>query len=331
MKIFDHYETDNINSACGMLSAYGGSMKPIAGGTDLITVLKADILPQFPEAVLDLKGISGLNNIYEKDGFLHIGAMAVLRDITETEVVKLRYPALAEAADKVASPQIRNIATIGGNLCQDTRCWYYRYPAKLGGGPIICPRKGGKGACLAIRGDNRYHAILNGRRCFAVCPSDTAVALAALNANLIIAGVNDERKIAMKDFYNPLGNALENGELVREIEIPSINMEYGQSFIKYAHRASIDFALVSAAAVIAVNDGFCTAAQFALGAVAPGPVRPEEAEKYLIGKEISTDTAAKAADIALANAVSLSMNGYKVDIAKAVLKRTILDAAAKCK
>lgn len=331
MKKFDHYEIDSISAACAMLGAYGGSMIPIAGGTDLITVLKADILPQYPEAVLDLKGIPGLCDISEKNGFLYIGAMAVLRDIVGSEIVKLRYSALAEAADKVASPQIRNIATIGGNICQDTRCWYYRYPAKLGGGAVMCPRKVGKGACMAIRGDNRYHAILNARKCFAVCPSDTAIALAALDANLIIVSTNGERRIAVKDFYNPLGNALEYGELVQQIEIPVINAECGQSFIKYAHRASIDFALVSAAAVLNMKEGVCQAARLALGAVAPGPVRPDKAEAFLSGKEINPDVAAEAANIALAGAVTLSMNEYKVDIAKAIAKRAILEAAARCK
>ena len=127
---------------------------------------------------------------------------------------------LAEAARSVASPQIRNAATIGGNLCQDVRCWYYRYPRHIGG-PIQCMRKG-NGPCLAVRGDNRYHAIMGGKKCFAVCPSDTATALAALDAQVVITGPKGDRKIAVTDFYNPLGNALQNNEMVREIEIPNI-------------------------------------------------------------------------------------------------------------
>ena len=121
----------------------------------------------------------------------------------------------------MASPQIRNAATLGGNLCQEVRCWYFRYPDHLGGA-ISCARKG-KGPCLAVKGDNRYHAVLGGKKCFAVCPSDTAVALAALDAQLVIAGPRVRRKMAVTDFYNPLGLGLQWNEILTEIEIPVPN------------------------------------------------------------------------------------------------------------
>lgn len=326
MKGFEHYNAESIQAACNMLKAGGGRMKPIAGGTDLITALKADIIPTYPEAVLNLKTIPGLDGICERDDALHIGAMAKLADIAANDAIKRRYPALSASADSVASPQIRNIGTIGGNICQDTRCWYYRYPNKLGGGAILCPRKGGKGACPAIKGDNRYHAIMGGRRCFGVCPSDTAVALAALDARLAIAGAGTERSIAVKDFYSPLGNALMDDELVVGIEIPAINAACGQSFVKFAARASIDFAIVSAAAVLTIHEGRCCGARLAMGAVAPGPLRPLAAETSLIGKAIDETSAAQAAELAIEGATPLSMNGYKIDIAKAMLKRAILEA-----
>ena len=329
MSNFLHFNGESMTSACEMLKAGEGRIKPVAGGSDLITVLKAGILPTAPEALLNLKTIPGCNGIHEEEGSLHIGALVLLRDIAACRLLNEKYSALAEAADKVASPQIRNVGTLGGNLCQDTRCWYYRYPAKLGGGPLDCPRKSGKGACLAIRGDNRYHAIMNGRRCFAVCPSDTAVALAAYDAKLHICGTEGERCIPASEFYHPLGNGLAAGELVREVEIPSENSRFGQCFVKYAHRKSIDFALVSVAAVVAAEDGVFKKVRIAIGAVAPGPVRPLEAESFLEGKSVCSDTVREAAERALSGATPLSMNGYKVDTAKALVKQAVLTAAAR--
>src|SRR6185369_11886151 len=129
---------------------------------------------------------------------LRIGALARLSDLAQSPLLRQSYRALAESARVVASPQIRTVATIGGNLCQDVRCCYYRYPRQIGG-PIQCARKG-SGPCLAVKGDNRYHAIMEGKRCFAVCPSDTAVALAALDAQLLVAGPRGERRLAVRDF-----------------------------------------------------------------------------------------------------------------------------------
>ncbi len=155
----------------------------------------------------------------------------------------------------MASPQIRNVATLGGNLCQEVRCWYYRYPNHLGGA-LSCARKG-KGPCLAIKGDNRYHAVLGGKKCFAVCPSDTAVALAALDAQLVIAGPEGQRKMALNDFYNPLGLGIKWNEILSEIEIPVINHSTKQHFFKFTLRRPIDFAIVSLAVVITEDHGMC--------------------------------------------------------------------------
>ena len=143
---------------------------------------------------------------------------SAVRMMASSTIIMERCGVLAEAALSVGSPQIRNVATLGGNLCQDTRCWYYRYPRHIGG-PIRCLRKG-KGPCLAVKGDNRYHAILEGKKCFSVCPSDTAVALIALDASLTIIGLKGERSINIKDFYYSPVNALEVDEMVKEIVIP---------------------------------------------------------------------------------------------------------------
>ena len=242
-------------------------------------MLKDEVLPGYPQALIDIKTIKGLDTIREENGHLKIGSLAKLRDIAGSPLLRDRYRVLAEAARSVASPQIRNAATLGGNLCQEVRCWYFRYPDHLGGA-ISCARKG-KGPCLAVKGDNRYHAVLGGKKCFAVCPSDTAVALAALDAQLVIAGPEGQRKMAITDFYNPLGLGLQWNEILTEIEISVPNHSVRQHFLKFTLRRPIDFAIVSLAAVITEEAGICRNAHLALGAVAPAPVRAKTAEEFL--------------------------------------------------
>ena len=322
MKPFTHHNARSIDEAITLLTQYKGKAKLNAGGTDLLGVLKERNLPEYPEAIINIKTITGLNYIKEDETGLKIGALTKLSDLTKSPFLRDHYPALAEAARSVATPQVRNAATIGGNLCQDVRCWYYRYPCHIGG-PIRCLRKG-NGPCLAVAGDNRYHAILGGKKCFAVCPSDTAVALAALGAQIKIAGPEGERRVAVTDFYSPLGNGLKGNEILTEIEVPGITGPTKQRFLKFTLRSPIDFAIVSVASVITVNNGVCTDARIALGAVAPGPVRARKAEEVIKGRSIDENTATEAAEQALAGARPLSMNVYKVEIAKTLVKRAIL-------
>jgi xanthine dehydrogenase YagS FAD-binding subunit len=323
MRPFTHLNARTVKEACKLLAEHDGKAVLNAGGTDLLGTLKADNLLQYPEALVNIKTIAGLDRIVESKGTLRIGALAKLSAIVNSPLLKERYPALAEAAQTVATPQIRNAATIGGNLCQDVRCWYYRYPRHIGG-PILCARKG-KAPCLAVKGDNRYHALMGAKKCFAVCPSDTAVALAALDGEIRITGPEGERKIAVTGFYNPLGNSLKRGEMVTGIEVPSITGQPKQAFLKFTLRKPVDFAIVSVATLIAVKKGVCTDARIALGAVAAGPVRATEAERMLVGKLIDEKAAGDAAEAALAGAKPLSMNGYKVGIAKTLVKRAILN------
>lgn len=326
MKQFAHYHASSEAEACSLLARYEGRAKVIAGGSDLVTVLRADILPSYPEAVINLKSVPGLDDIREEEAYLYIGAMTTLDTLGKSEVICQKYPALAQAARAVASPQIRNVGTLGGNLCQDTRCWYYRYPDRLGGGSVECPRKG-KGGCLAPRGDHRYHAIMGVKGCFAVCPSDTAVALTALKAEIVISGAETERCIPIDEFFHPMGNVLKNDEIVREIRIPTKNAGCSQSFIKHAQREAIDFAIASAAAVLTVTDGVVTAAALALGAVAPTPVNAKEAADRLVGRPIGEAVLNEVADAALAGARPMKQNRYKVSLCKNLLKRAIIEAA----
>jgi xanthine dehydrogenase YagS FAD-binding subunit len=322
MRNFAHYDACSISEAVKLLARYKGRAKLNAGGTDLLSVLKDDILPEYPDAIVNIKTIHDLDYIKEGTGILRIGSLARLFNIGRSPLVIDKFPLLAEAARAVGNPQIRKMATLGGNLCQDVRCWYYRYPNDIGGS-IQCARKG-KGPCLAIKGDNRYHAIMHGKKCFAVCPSDMAVALAALDARIVIAGTKGERTIDTADFFNSMGNALGADEMVREVEIPVHVMKSHQIFLKFTLRKSIDFAVVSVATDISLEDKVCTNARIVLGAIAPGPARAEAAEKVLIGRTINADVAARAAETALAGAKPLNGNAYKVEIAKTLVKRAIL-------
>ena len=322
MRPFAHINARTVEEAVAALAGYNGRARLNAGGTDLLGLLKDEFLPFSPEAIVNIKTIPGLDYVTEEDGVLRIGAMVRLCDLATSPLVRGRYGALAEAAQAVASPQIRNVATIGGNLCQDVRCCYYRYPRHIGG-PIRCARKG-DGPCLAVKGDNRQHAIMEGRRCFAVCPSDTAVALSLYDARLVVVGLAGERRIPVGEFYTPLDNRLNSFEMVREIEVPALTGPCRQAFHKFTLRKPIDFALVSVAVLVSEEARVCHEARIALGAVAPGVVRASAAEEFLRGRAIDRESSAKAGELALAGARSLNRNGYKIEIAKTLVKRAIL-------
>jgi xanthine dehydrogenase YagS FAD-binding subunit len=322
MRSFKHLRAGTVEEALALLTRFRGKARINAGGTDLLGVLKDEILPAYPQALVDIKTVAGLDTIREGNGRLKIGALARLKDIVESPLLRERYGILVEAARTVASPQIRNAATLGGNLCQEVRCWYFRYPNHLGGA-ITCARKG-KGPCLAVKGDNRYHAVVGGKKCFAVCPSDTAVALAALDARLVLTGPQGQRKIAVPDFYRPLGLELQWNEILTEIEIPEPLGEVRQHYFKFTLRRPIDFAIVSLAAIISEADGVCQSARLALGALAPSPFRPKSAEEFLSGRILDEDTAVRASELALEGARPLSRNGHKIVIAKTMIKRALL-------
>jgi xanthine dehydrogenase YagS FAD-binding subunit len=321
MKPFRHFDADSVDEALALLSEYGGKARVTAGGTDLLGVLKSEILADYPEAVINLKTIAGLDGIDAADGGVRIGALARLNDIADSPVVKKNCLSLALSAASVGSPELRNMGTIGGNLCQDTRCWYYRYPDKMGG-RVPCYRKG-KGPCHAIRGDNRYHAVLGGKKCYAVCPSDTAIALAALEAKVKTVRPAGERTIPLADFYDTLGPVLEPDELVTEIRIPAPAANAVQRFLKFRLRESIDFAVVSVAAVLDVAEGVCRDARIVLGAVAPVPYRATAAEDVVRGGPLDERQAEQAAEAALRDAKPMSGNAYKIEIAKTLIKRAL--------
>ncbi|MGZ3524677.1 MAG: FAD binding domain-containing protein [Thermodesulfobacteriota bacterium] len=322
MKSFKHIDVKTVKEACLLLGKYKEKARMIAGGTDLLGILKDKILPSYPEVIINIKAIPKLDGMKEDQHGLRIGALTTLSEIANSSVIKEKYKVLAQSADAVGSPQIRNVATLAGNLCQDVRCWYYRYPHHIGG-RMICLRKG-SGRCLALSGDNRYHAILEGKRCFAVCPSDTAVALTALDAKISIAGMRKNRIVPVRNFFTTLGNVLKPGEMITEIQVPRPSGKTKQTFLKSTLRKPIDFAIVSVASVLYLEDGICAEANIAIGAVAPVPIQAERAEQIIKGRAITPETAAKAAEAAVAGARPLSMNAYKVEMTKTLVKRAIL-------
>ena len=323
MKSFIHINARTVDEAVTALKAFDGKAVLNAGGTDLLGILKSRALPRYPEAIINIKTIAGLDDIVEDSEGLRIGALAQLSSIVAARVIRSDYVVLAEAARAVATPQIRNMGTLGGNLCQDVRCWYYRYPHQIGG-RILCLRKSSR-SCPAVGGDNRYHAIMGGSKgCFAVCPSDTAIALTALDASVSIVSPRAVRSVPVRDFYTGLGNVLQPDEMVTEISIPRPPKASKQTFLKLTVRKPIDFAIVSVASVIAMEHGVCQHARIAMGAIAPTPIRALTAEEVIQGKPIDDITASEAAESALAGAKSLRMNAHKVEQAKVLLRRAIV-------
>ena len=321
MKFFQHIQARSLSHVTELLARHGDKARLLAGGTDLLGLLKTKAVPRWPERVINIKCIPGLDDIKEHNKGLRIGAMTKLADMVDSQEVQRNYPMLAEAALSVATPQIRYMGTLGGNLAQETRCWYYRYPHEIGG-RIMCKRKG-EGPCLAVTGDNRYHAIFGGKKCFAVCPSDTAVALGALGGQMHIAGAKGKRVVDVMDFYHSMGNALAPEEIITEISIPRPPEGNRQLFIKHRVRESIDFAIVSVGLMMVLKKGSCSSVRIVLGAVAPGPHRATKAEAYLEGKPLNGETIDAAAELAVAGAVPLSRNSYKIELAKILVKRAL--------
>jgi xanthine dehydrogenase YagS FAD-binding subunit len=322
VKAFKHFNATSVDEAVGLMRSYKGRADLIAGGTDLLGVLKDEILPGYPEAVINIKTIPGLDNVEENKKGLKIGALMKLADVAVHPLVRKRYPILSKAAETVATPEIRNMATLGGNLCQDTRCWYYRYPHHMGG-RIICYRKE-SGPCQAVKGDNRYHAIMGAKACFAVCPSDTAIALSALGAEFQIKGPQKVRSLSVGEFFTSLGNILEPDELLTHIEIPNPAVGVRQEFLKFTIRKPVDFAIASVAAVVTMQDKICKDARIVLGAVAPTPLRAFDSEKLLKGKVAGEKTIAEAARAAVKDAKPMRLNAYKVEITRTLVKRALL-------
>lgn len=317
LKKFAHIDAKTVSEAASILRS--GKSAAISGGTDVLGAMRFEILPDYPEVLVNLKSIPGLDYIREEGLWLKIGALTRLEDIAKSELVRSKYGALAESAHRTATPHIREMGTLAGNICQLPRCWYFRLPDNR----FNCIRKGGT-ACYAVMGDNRYHSIFGAvKSCVAVNPSDTAPALVALNARI----QTSRRVIEAEKFWDmsvPGSTVLAADEIVTEIQIPALAKGAKSAFIKFAIRKSIDFPVVNCAAVIGPDQ-----ARICLNAVYNKPYRAAAAEEAIRGKAITEETAdaAGAAAVATAKALPGDRNKWKIPIAKTMVKRAILACA----
>ena len=315
MKKFEHVNAATLDEAVLALSA--GKARIIAGGTDLLPSLKDEILPDYPETLINIKSVPGMAFIEEEADVLRIGAATLLCDVALAKIVRERYQALAEASGRVGHPHIREMGTLGGNICQLTRCWYFRVPANR----FFCRRKGGD-TCYALTGDGRYHSIFGGvAGCVAINPSDVAPALVALGAQI----KTTRRVVEAESFFSAKGCAstvLDENEIVSEVRIPAPASGTKSAFIKYALRKSIDFPIVNCAAAIGPEE-----ARICLNAVFNNPYRAAAAEEAILGKPIDEAIADAAGAAAVSAARPLKSNRYKVQIARTLVKRAILACA----
>jgi xanthine dehydrogenase YagS FAD-binding subunit len=328
MRGFEHINAKTVDEAVAKLNKFNGTAKAIAGGTDLLGALRDEIWPDYPKVIINLKSIEGLSYIKEETKELKIGALTTLTDIADSVLIKKKYTALANAALRTGSPLLRNLGTLAGNICQENRCWYFRYPHKLGG-RIDCARKGGR-KCPAVQGDNRYHSIFGAvNKCIAVNPSDTAPALVVLAAKI----KTSKRSIDIDDFFTAQNGVkstvLDNDEIVTEIQIPKTEPETKTAFQKIALRKTIDFAIVNCSVSISVTGSSVSQARICLNGVYNNPYRAAEAEAVLTGHPIDETSARQAAEAAVASAKPLPMNRYKIQMTKTLVLDTILEACKR--
>lgn len=298
-----------------------------AGGVDLLDLLKEGIFS--PSRLVSLRMLPGLDQISEDPKLgLRIGPLVTLDRLDTHALLRKSYTAVADAAGHSATPQIRNAATIGGNILQRPRCWYFRHEH------FHCLKKGGD-RCFAIDGENQYHAIFGNKVCPIVHGSTAATALVAFHARLVLTGPKGTREIALEDFFVPpekdvmRENSLQPQELITEIRLPVVSATTRSAHIKQGEKESFDWPIADVAAVLEQSDGRCTKASIVLGAAAPVPLRSKEAEAALVGKAINEETARAAAKAAVNGATPLAKNGYKVPVFEAVIRRTILMAAQR--
>jgi xanthine dehydrogenase YagS FAD-binding subunit len=327
MNAFEWASPDNVDDAVKLLAEVQAddpyeAARPMAGGQDLLTAMKEHVLR--PKRVVNLKLISGMDYVNGTAATgLKIGALTKLHTIETHPEIVAGFPGLSQAAHSIATVQLRNQGTIGGNLCQRPRCWYFRLEE------AFCLKKGGD-TCYAEHGENKYHAIFGGGPSFIVHPSDLATMLTALDATLTITGPKGKRDMPVATFFRlpsedaSRENVLDPGDIVTEIQIPASAMAAHSAYIKMKERSSLDFALSAAAAAVEVGpDGNVKNARLVLGGVAPIPWRVPKAEQALVGKPLNDATISAVAEAALEGATPLAKNAYKVPLAKAMMRRAL--------
>ena len=332
MKAFEWINAGTVSEAVQLLASSAASHdideapRPIAGGQDILTTMK-DYLTR-PSRIVNLKSIRGLDRI-EGDGKkgLTIGALVTLSQLETHPAVRASFPGLAEAAHSIATPQIRNLGTVGGNLCQRPRCWYFRLEE------AVCLKKGGS-ECFAATGENKYNSILGGGPSYIVHPSDLAPMLVALGATVSITGPEGKRLIPMEKFFTLPSegsirreNVLRNDEIITLIQVPASAFARRSTYLKFKERESLDFALASVAAAVELQGSkTIQQARIVLGGVAPVPWRVPQAEKFLVGKTLSPEVLIEVGRLALEGAQPLEKNTYKVPLTQTLVRRALKQA-----
>ena len=329
MKAFEWANPTTIDEAVKLLSDETATdideaPRPIAGGQDLITTMKE--YSSQPSRVVNLKSIRGLNKLSLDAKGLTIGALITLTELEEHQPTRKNIPGLVEAAHSIATPQIRNLGTVAGNLCQRPRCWYFRLEE------VNCLKKGGD-TCYSFTGENKYNAILGGGPSYIVHPSDLAPMLLALGAQLNVTGPQGKRVIPLDKFFTLPSqgnlrreNVLKNDEIITEIFVPSSPLTARSTYLKFKERDSLDFAMSAVAVALQMNGKTVKDVRIVLGGVAPIPWRVPDAEKFVIGKELTNDVLQEAGKIALARAEPLQNNAYKIPLTQTLVRRALAKA-----
>jgi xanthine dehydrogenase YagS FAD-binding subunit len=322
MNSFEWTEAGSVSEAIAQLNRTSVIK---AGGIDLLDRLKEGI--DAPSRLVNIRNIAALDYIKEDAGSLRIGPLVTLARLDADKMVRSRYTALADAAGHAATPQIRNVATIGGNLLQRPRCWYFRQAE------FNCRKKGGE-RCFAIEGENQFHAVFGNKLCAIVHPSALATALVALGARLVLTGPKGKREVTLESFFTTpeqdvlRENSLGADELITEIQIPTLSSNGRSVYLKQGEKESFDWPVADVAVVLNCDNGRCKQASVVLGAAAPVPLRASAAESALMGQTINDSIARAAAKLAMQNATPLSENGYKLPIFETLVRRAILSAAS---
>jgi xanthine dehydrogenase YagS FAD-binding subunit len=326
MRPFDYGNPTTVEETIALLERNGHlqpltGVRPLAGGTDLLTLMKGDIAA--PSRLLDIKRLAGLpTGIEETAEGVSVGALTTLTDIETNPVIQQRHPLLAQAAAVAATPQLRNMATLGGNLLQRPRCWYFRNRL------LGCWLKGGHG-CPAYEGENQFHALFGGGPCYAVHPSDLAPALLALGARVHLRGSAGARVVPMAEFFTlptedrRYETGIGGDELLLSVFIPRSRQGGRQVYLKAMERKGWAFAIVAVAAALRLDGRRVADVRLALGGVAPTPWRAETAERAMLGAEVGEALWAQAAESALLGASPLSQNAYKIPLTKALIRRAL--------
>ena len=325
MERFEYAHPRTKQEAIGLLGSTWNDAAVLAGGTDLISLMKEYVVT--PKRVVNIKNIADLNGIHANAEGVSIGALITMDELLEDKTIRSEFPALTHAAQGITSPQIRAMGTVGGDLCQRPRCWYFR-----NGYGLLAKDENGKS--LVPEGENRYHAILgNSGPAYFVNPSSLAPALIALGAKLHLVGPKGQREVTAAEFFvipksdNEHENVLRPNEMLANIFIPASSRGLRSATYEVRQKTALDWPLAAAAVAIKLEGGKVSEGRIVLGHVAPTPWQSKEAEKELTGKSINDSVAANAADAAVRGAKPLSQNGYKVKLAKVAVKRALLAAA----